>query len=156
MLFRHAGLPVHNGEHSQFIGEPSNRLRVFFCEKANSPFTYCLKAEGETGLPFYANYGILRKQLGIRKGRTETMVYEFRPQGVCSQAMRVELDEQNIIQKMDVYGGCSGNLQGISRLVVGMRAEDAIARLKGIRCGMKPTSCPDQLAQALKAVRDNG
>ena len=65
--------------------------------------------------------------------------------------MRVEV-EDGIIRHLDVVGGCSGNLQGISRLVEGMTVEDAIARLDGIRCGAKPTSCPDQLAQALKSL----
>ena len=78
------------------------------------------------------------------------MVYKFRPQGVCSQEMRVEVDEEGVIREMEVYGGCSGNLQGISALVKGMKAQEAIERLKGIRCGFKPTSCPDQLARGLE------
>lgn len=77
------------------------------------------------------------------------MVYEFQPKGVCSRRMRVELNDHHIIQKVEILGGCSGNLQGISALIIGMKAEDAIARLKGIRCGMKNTSCPDQLARGL-------
>ena len=81
------------------------------------------------------------------------MTYTFRPRGVCSQEMRVEVDDAGIIQKMEVLGGCSGNLQGISALVVGMPAQEAIRRLDGIRCGFKPTSCPDQLAQALKQYK---
>ena len=80
------------------------------------------------------------------------MVYEFRPRGVCSQQMRVELDDQHIIQRLEVLGGCSGNLQGISALVQGMKAEDAIQRLRGIRCGFKSTSCPAQLAQGLENI----
>ena len=80
------------------------------------------------------------------------MVYEFRPRGVCSQQMRVELDDPQIIQSLEVLGGCSGNLQGISALVQGMKAEDAIQRLRGIRCGFKSTSCPDQLAQGLENI----
>lgn len=80
------------------------------------------------------------------------MVYEFRPRGVCSQQMQVELDDQHIIQRLEVLGGCSGNLQGISALVQGMKAEDAIQRLRGIRCGFKSTSCPDQLAQGLENI----
>ncbi|MGN0964687.1 MAG: TIGR03905 family TSCPD domain-containing protein [Dysosmobacter sp.] len=80
------------------------------------------------------------------------MVYEFRPRGVCSQQMRVELDDQHIIQRLEILGGCSGNLQGISALVQGMKAEDAIQRLRGIRCGFKSTSCPDQLAQGLENI----
>ena len=77
------------------------------------------------------------------------MVYTFRPKGVCSQQMKIEL-EDGIIKNVQVLGGCSGNLQGISALVRGMKAEDAIARMKGIRCGFKNTSCPDQMAKALE------
>ena len=80
------------------------------------------------------------------------MTYTFQPQGVCSRAMMVEVDEQGVIQEMQVLGGCSGNLQGIASLVRGMKVEDVIQRLDGIRCGRKATSCPDQLAQALKAL----
>ena len=80
------------------------------------------------------------------------MTYTFRPRGVCSQEMRVEVDGQGIIQKLQVVGGCDGNLQGISALVVGMPAQEAIRRLKGIQCGFKPTSCPDQLARGLEAA----
>ena len=78
------------------------------------------------------------------------MTYTFRPQGVCSQEMRVELDDQGVIRKMEALGGCSGNLQGISRLIEGMNVNEAITRIEGIKCGFKSTSCPDQLAQALK------
>ena len=78
------------------------------------------------------------------------MTYTFRPRGVCSQEMRVEVDDQGIIRDMQVLGGCSGNLQGISALVKGMPAEEAIKRLKGIRCGFKDTSCPDQFARKLE------
>lgn len=78
------------------------------------------------------------------------MTYTFRPRGVCSQEMRVEVDNQGIIRDMQVLGGCSGNLQGISALVKGMPAEEAIKRLKGIRCGFKDTSCPDQFARNLE------
>ena len=80
------------------------------------------------------------------------MTYTFQPRGVCSQAMRVEVDEQGIIQKLEVLGGCSGNLQGISALVEGMPAQEAIRRLKGIRCGFKDTSCPDQFARGLESA----
>ena len=68
----------------------------------------------------------------------------YRPKGVCSQLFEID------IEKVEVKGGCSGNLQGISRLLVGMKAEDAAAKLEGIRCGFKATSCPDQLSKALK------
>lgn len=74
--------------------------------------------------------------------------YTYMTRGVCSRCMTVEL-EDGIIRDVRIEGGCSGNLQGISRLIVGMKAEDAIARMKGIQCGGKPTSCPDQLSIAL-------
>ena len=74
--------------------------------------------------------------------------YTYMTRGVCSRRMTVEL-EDGIIRDVRLEGGCSGNHQGISRLIVGMKAEDAIARMKGIQCGGKPTSCPDQLATAL-------
>ena len=77
------------------------------------------------------------------------MTYTYYPRGVCSQRMDLEV-EDGVIRRVEVLGGCSGNLQGISRLVVGMKAEEAIRRMEGIRCGGKPTSCPDQLAKALK------
>ncbi|MBO5326218.1 MAG: TIGR03905 family TSCPD domain-containing protein [Lachnospiraceae bacterium] len=73
------------------------------------------------------------------------------PKGVCSQAIDIELDG-NIIKHVQFTGGCHGNLQGIARLVEGMKAEDAIAKIRGIRCGFKSTSCPDQLANALEAA----
>ena len=77
------------------------------------------------------------------------MEHIFRPRGVCSQLMRVEIDN-GIIKDVEVKGGCDGNLQGISRLVVGMDAREAISRMEGIRCGFKATSCPDQLSKALR------
>ena len=77
------------------------------------------------------------------------MVYHYRTRGVCSQEMRIELNDDHTIKGVAIIGGCNGNLQGISRLVEGMKAEDAIARMRGIRCGFKDTSCPDQLAIAL-------
>ena len=80
------------------------------------------------------------------------MTYRFRPRGVCSQEMQVDVDDQGIIQELRVLGGCSGNLQGIASLVKGMPAREAIERLKGIRCGFKDTSCPDQFAKNLEAA----
>ncbi len=77
------------------------------------------------------------------------MTITYRPKGVCSRLMRVEV-ENRIIRKVEVQGGCSGNLQGISRLLVGMPVQQAIERMEGVRCGSKPTSCPDQLAKALR------
>ena len=77
------------------------------------------------------------------------MTITYKTRGTCSSKMTVEV-EDGVVQSLKVDGGCSGNLQGISRLVAGMKAEDVIARLEGIKCGFKPTSCPDQLAKALK------
>lgn len=80
------------------------------------------------------------------------MEYIRRNQGTCSVQTRVELDPDHTIRKVDVLGGCNGNLKGISQLLVGMKAEDAIARMEGTTCGNKPTSCPDQIAHALKGA----
>ena len=76
---------------------------------------------------------------------------QYTPKGVCSRQMEIDV-EDGAIRAVRVLGGCSGNLQGIMALLKGMRVEDAIARMEGLRCGMKPTSCPDQLAQALKTA----
>ncbi|MBO5282231.1 MAG: TIGR03905 family TSCPD domain-containing protein [Lachnospiraceae bacterium] len=73
----------------------------------------------------------------------------YHTKGTCSTAIDFEI-EDGIIQSVKFTGGCNGNLQGISALVKGMKAEDAISKLKGIRCGFKSTSCPDQLAHALE------
>ncbi len=78
------------------------------------------------------------------------MEYTRKNQGTCSMATRVELTEEGKIQKIQVLGGCDGNLKGICSLVEGMDAYQAIARMKGIRCGRKATSCPDQIALALE------
>lgn len=78
------------------------------------------------------------------------MTYTYIPRGVCSRRMTVELNDSGVIENVRIEGGCNGNLQGISRLVVGMKAEEAIARMEGISCGGRPTSCPDQLSHALK------
>ena len=80
------------------------------------------------------------------------MTIEYIPKGVCSRKMTVEI-EGDVIKSVRVDGGCSGNLQGISRLVEGMDVKQAISRMEGIRCGWKNTSCPDQLATALKQYR---
>jgi uncharacterized protein (TIGR03905 family) len=77
------------------------------------------------------------------------MTIQYTPKGVCSRAFEIEV-EDGVIQSVQVVGGCNGNLQGISRLIEGMKVEDAVAKMEGIRCGMKATSCPDQIAQALK------
>ena len=76
---------------------------------------------------------------------------QYKTSGVCSSFIDIEV-EDGIIQSVKFTGGCNGNLQGISALVKGMKVEDAIERLKGIKCGFKNTSCPDQFAQLLKAI----
>ena len=75
------------------------------------------------------------------------MVYKTK--GVCAQAIEFELDGTTV-RNVHFVGGCAGNTQGVARLVEGMDAREAISRLEGITCGLKPTSCPDQLAKALK------
>lgn len=75
----------------------------------------------------------------------------YKTSGTCSSAINLEV-EGDIIKSVSFTGGCNGNLQGISRLVEGMKVEEAISRLKGIRCGFKNTSCPDQLARALESL----
>ena len=79
--------------------------------------------------------------------------YTYKTKGVCSHSMTVKL-EDGIIRDVRIEGGCNGNLQGISRLVQGMDIDEVISRLGGIRCGMKQTSCPDQLATALQEVKE--
>lgn len=76
---------------------------------------------------------------------------KYQTKGTCSTSIDIEL-ENGIVQSVSFTGGCNGNLQGISKLVAGMDAREAIQRLKGIRCGYKSTSCSDQLAQALESM----
>ena len=78
------------------------------------------------------------------------MTYERRNKGTCSVMPKVELNPDHTIESVEVLGGCNGNLKGISRLLKGMKAEDAIARMEGTTCGPRPTSCPDQIAKNLK------
>lgn len=77
------------------------------------------------------------------------MEYRYEPQGVCSREMIFDI-EDGIIKSLQIVGGCDGNTKGISKLVVGMKLEDVIEKLKGIQCGYKGTSCPDQLSKALE------
>ena len=81
------------------------------------------------------------------------MKITYRPKGVCSQLMDIEIEDGKI-ESVKVTGGCSGNLQGISSLLKGMNVDEAISRMEGIRCGIKATSCPDQIAQALKLYKN--
>ncbi len=80
---------------------------------------------------------------------------EYKTHGTCSRMVIVDLEDE-VVEKCEFVGGCAGNTQGVARLVTGMRAEEAIEKLSGIRCGFKSTSCPDQLSQALKqAISEN-
>ena len=77
----------------------------------------------------------------------------YKTQGVCSRSIDIDV-ENGVITQVKFNGGCAGNTQGVASLLRGMTVEDAIERLEGIRCGFKPTSCPDQLAKALKKHLD--
>lgn len=77
------------------------------------------------------------------------MTIRYKTKGVCANQMNVKLDDQGVVQAVEIIGGCNGNGQGVARLVEGMKAEDAIGKMAGIRCGYKQTSCPDQLSKAL-------
>ena len=83
------------------------------------------------------------------------MVYNYLPSGVCSRSITIDIDENDVIQSVTFFGGCNGNLKGIGALVEGMEIDDVISRVEGICCGMRSSSCPDQLAQALKAAKSN-
>lgn len=76
----------------------------------------------------------------------------YQTKGVCSSHINIEV-EGDTVKFVEFFGGCNGNLKGIASLVTGMKVDDAISKLKGIRCGFKPTSCPDQLAQALEQIK---
>ena len=78
---------------------------------------------------------------------------QYLTEGTCSKLIDVTVDDNNVIQQVFFVGGCNGNLQGISRLVTGQKVDDVIKRLNGIRCGAKPTSCPDQLCRALEQLK---
>ncbi|MDO4301311.1 MAG: TIGR03905 family TSCPD domain-containing protein [Clostridia bacterium] len=81
------------------------------------------------------------------------MQYTYKNQGVCSRETIVDIDENtHVINDVKVVGGCDGNLQGVSVLLKGMKAEDAISRMSGIKCGFKQSSCPDQVSKALEAA----
>lgn len=80
------------------------------------------------------------------------MEYLYTCKGTCSRTIRFEMDEEHKVTGVAFEGGCNGNLKGIASLVEGQKAEDVIARLEGLKCGAKPTSCPDQLAEALREV----
>ncbi len=78
--------------------------------------------------------------------------YSYTTSGTCSRQIDIEINDDNTIGEVSFTGGCHGNLQGVSALIKGMPADEVISRLQGIRCGAKPTSCPDQLACALRQI----
>lgn len=82
------------------------------------------------------------------------MEYRYKPTGVCSREMIFNINEDNTIESLEVIGGCNGNLKGIGRLIKGMKIDDVIEKLEGIQCNIKNTSCPDQIAQALKEFKN--
>ena len=83
------------------------------------------------------------------------MNYTYNTRGTCSRMVSFDIEDGKV-KNVQFFGGCNGNLKGIGALVEGMDVEDVIARIEGIHCGMKATSCPDQLAQALKDAVNNG
>ena len=86
----------------------------------------------------------------------ETRHIQYETHGTCSKLIDVTVDENDVIQQVFFLGGCNGNLQGICQLVRGQRIDDVMARLDGIRCGTKGTSCPDQLCRALEKIKNKG
>lgn len=83
------------------------------------------------------------------------MQYEYKTKGTCSQKIFFDVEDGKV-HNVQFVGGCNGNLKGIGALVEGQNVSDVVARLEGIQCGMKPTSCPDQLAKALKETQTQG
>lgn len=82
------------------------------------------------------------------------MTYTYSPSGVCSQKITIEVNDDETIESVSFLGGCNGNLQGISALAKGKTLDEVISVLKGIKCGFKGTSCPDQLARALEQIKE--
>ena len=81
------------------------------------------------------------------------MKHEYTPRGVCARKIEFEVDNDGIVKDVEFSGGCAGNAVGISKLVEGMKVDEVIEKLENIRCGGKPSSCPAQLALALKAAK---
>lgn len=79
-------------------------------------------------------------------------IFDYTTQGTCSRSIHIELNDDNTINNVSFYGGCNGNLKGIGKLIEGMSADKVVEKLEGVTCGFKNTSCPDQLAQALKEM----
>jgi len=82
------------------------------------------------------------------------MQYVYNTQGTCSRQIIIDVDDNGIIEQVTFIGGCNGNTKGISSLVKGMKIDEVITKLQGTTCGFRPTSCPDQLAIALKQIKE--
>ena len=82
------------------------------------------------------------------------MTFTYKPQGVCSRMITFDIDDDGYIRNIAFMGGCNGNTQGLSKLAAGMKAEEVVKRLSGVCCGMRGTSCPDQLATAVQQALD--
>lgn len=82
------------------------------------------------------------------------MTYTYKTRGTCSSQIKIDINDDKTIENVEFLGGCNGNLKGISELVKGMTVDEVIDRLDGIKCGFKQTSCPDQLAKALKEIEE--
>ena len=82
------------------------------------------------------------------------MQYVYNTQGTCSKQIIIDVDDNGVIENVTYIGGCNGNTKGISSLVKGMKIDDVITKLQGITCGFRSTSCPDQLATALKQIKE--
>ncbi len=82
------------------------------------------------------------------------MIYKYKTSGTCSQQIIIEVNDDNTLGDVKFIGGCNGNLKGIAALIKGQDIDTVIDKLQGIRCGMRPTSCPDQLANALKQIKE--
>lgn len=83
------------------------------------------------------------------------MKYTYKTTGICAQQILIDINDDETINNVEFLGGCNGNLKGIDALVKGLKIDDVIDRLSGIKCGFKTTSCPDQLAKALKEIKEN-
>jgi uncharacterized protein (TIGR03905 family) len=92
--------------------------------------------------------------LFVEKTKEEKMQYVYNTQGTCSKQIIIDVDDNGVIENVTFIGGCNGNTKGISSLVKGMKMEEVITKLQGIQCGFRPTSCPDQLATALKQIKE--
>ncbi len=97
---------------------------------------------------------IIRKNIDKDINRSKKMTHTYKTKGVCAKAITIEVDENDVIKKVEFLGGCPGNLLGMSTLSVGRTIDDIVSKCKGIRCGFRKTSCPDQLSIALEEIKN--